>query len=105
MNRFERVVQILETAVGGLSAPTWPHRAFWRDVTRDEFVAKVIFGLPLIAVGDGAASILVKALKGETPFGAGIGNPDADFNRMHQVDRLLHQAISRLLKSGSPKDV
>lgn len=47
MNRFERVVQILETAVGGLSAPTGPHRAFWRDVTRDEFVAKVIFGFAI----------------------------------------------------------
>lgn len=47
MNRFERVVQILETAVGGLSAPTGPHLAFWRDVTRDEFVAKVIFGFAI----------------------------------------------------------
>ena len=82
MNRFERVVHILDAAVGGPDAPVGFHGGFWRDVTRDAFVARKVFGLPLISIGDGAGSNLVKALKGESPFGADSGNPDADFNRM-----------------------
>ncbi|MEZ6141572.1 MAG: YCF48-related protein [Zavarzinella sp.] len=82
MNRFQRVQEILDTAVGGPSAPAGPHSAFWRGITRDEFVAKKIFGLELITVGSGAGSILIKALKGETPFGADTGNDEADYNRM-----------------------
>lgn len=82
MTRYERVQQILDTAVGGSSAPVGFHGAFWRGVSRDVFVAKKIYGLPLIAVGDGGGSNLVKALKGEPPFGADTGNPTADYNRM-----------------------
>lgn len=82
MTRFEQVINILDTAVGGPSAPVGFHGAFWRGLTRNLFVAKKVFGLPLIAVGNGAESNLVKALKGETPFGADSGNPEADFNRM-----------------------
>ena len=82
MNRFEKVIHILDNAVGGPTAPVGFHGAFWRGGTRNDFVAKVIFGLPLITVGHGASSHLVKALKGETPFGADQGNADADFNRM-----------------------
>ena len=83
MNRFERVIQILDQAVGGPASPVgFPHRAFWRGVTRDEFVAKKVIGLALVTIGNGAGSNLVKALRGETPFGADTGNPDADFSRM-----------------------
>lgn len=82
MNRYERVQEILDNAVGGPSAPVSFHGAFWRGVSRDVFVAKKVFGLQLLLVGDGAGSNLVKALKGETPFGADSANPDADFNRM-----------------------
>jgi photosystem II stability/assembly factor-like uncharacterized protein len=82
MNRFTRVVQILDNSVGGPTAPAGPHGAFWRGVSRDAFVGTIKFGLQLIIVGDGTGSNLVKALKGETPFGADSGNPDADFNRM-----------------------
>jgi photosystem II stability/assembly factor-like uncharacterized protein len=82
MNRFERVIEILNNAVGGPSAPVSFHGAFWRGGSRDEFVAKKVFGLQLITVGDGTGSDLVKALQGKTPFGADTGNPDADFNRM-----------------------
>jgi len=63
MNRFEKVVQILDQAVGGPAADVgFPHHAFWRGASRDEFVAKKILGLPLITVGDGAGSTIVKAL-------------------------------------------
>ena len=84
MTRFERVIQILDAAVSGPTAPVGFHGAFWRGMTRNQFVAKKIFGLDLLAVGNGAASNLIKALKGETPFGADLAQPpaDADFNRM-----------------------
>ena len=44
------------------------HGPFWRDITKDEFVAKSVYGLALIESGNGAGSNLVKALKGEDPF-------------------------------------
>ena len=102
MNRFEKVIQILDNAVGGPTAPVSFHGAFWRGVTRNDFVAKPIFGLPLITVGDGAGSNLVKALKGETPFGADQGNADcrlqshalwarSSFGRRHR----FHSAMDR----------
>ena len=82
MNRFQKLIQILDAAVGGPTAPVGFHGAFWRGVSRNDFVTMKIFGLELISIGDGAGSNLVKALKGETPFGADAGNPEASFNRM-----------------------
>ncbi len=73
MNRFQRVVQILDNAVGGPTMPVgFPHGPFWRDVTRDVFVARKVLGMVIITVGDGSGSMLVKALKGESPFGEDI---------------------------------
>lgn len=84
MNRFQRVIEILDRAVGGPNAPVGFHGAVWRNITRNDFVARKIFGLQLVAVGDGAGSNLVKALKGESPFGADLAEPppDATFSRM-----------------------
>ena len=82
MTRFEKVVQILDAAVGGPAAPVNFHGPFWRNKSRNDFVNTKVFGLPLITLGQGSNSNLVKALKGQTPFGADTGNPDADFNRM-----------------------
>src|SRR5215475_11372591 len=84
MTRFDQVVQILNAAVGGANAPVGFHGPFWRNATRDQFVAKKVFSLALITLGNGAGSNLVKALKGEAPFGADLPNapPDATFNRM-----------------------
>lgn len=83
MNRFEKAIQILDNAVGGPMAPVSFHGAFWRGLARNDFVMKKIFGLSLVTVGKGADSTIVKALKGELPFGADIpGRPEADFNRM-----------------------
>jgi hypothetical protein len=83
MNRFERVIQILDDAIGGPDASIGVHGAFWR-VPRGEFVAKKVFGLDLVVVGQGASSNLVKALKGETPFGNDLPDAAADaiFPRM-----------------------
>lgn len=50
MNRFEQVITILDNVVGGPASPVSFHGAFWRGVTRDEFVKRKIFGLPLIEV-------------------------------------------------------
>jgi hypothetical protein len=84
MNRFERVIQILDNAIGGPDAIIGAHGAFWRGLTRDQFVTKNVFTLDIITVGQGASSNLVKALKGETPFGNDLPNPppDARFPRM-----------------------
>jgi len=83
MNRFERVIQILDDAIGGPDASIGAHGAFWR-VPRDEFVTKKVFGRDLVVVGQGASSNLVRALKGETPFGNDLpdASPDAIFPRM-----------------------
>src|SRR4029453_1157365 len=80
MTRFYRVKEILDAAVGGQNIHA--HGAFWRGLTRDQFVAKTVFGEQLLIVNDGANSNLVHALKGEPPFGADTGNPNADYNRM-----------------------
>ena len=84
MNRFQRVIEILDRAVGGPNASVGFHGAFWRNITRNDFVAKKVFGLQLITVGDGAGSNLVKALKGQPPFGADLADAptDATFSRM-----------------------
>ena len=82
MTTFHRVTEILDQAVGGPSAPVGAHGAFWRGLTRDQFVQKKVFGRPLITIKDGAGSNLVKALKGEAPFGSNIGTPAASFRRM-----------------------
>ena len=84
MTRFERVQQILDEAVGGATANIGVHQAFWRGITREQFISKAVMGLPLIQVGHGAESNLVKALKGEPPFGVDLGNapPEAEMSRM-----------------------
>lgn len=78
MNRFERVVQILDESIGGPDVGIAAHRAFWRGLTRDQFVAKKVFTRDVVVVGEGAASNLVKALKGEAPFGEDLENPPPD---------------------------
>jgi hypothetical protein len=43
-------------------------RDVWRGLTRDQFVAEVVFERPLIVVGRGGDSNMIKALKGIEPF-------------------------------------
>ncbi|HEY4004121.1 MAG TPA: YCF48-related protein [Pseudonocardia sp.] len=84
MGRFQRVREILDEAIGGPDATIGAHGPFWRGLTRDQFVAKKVIGKPLLAVGDGAASNIVRAFKGEAPFGADLDPPTegASFSRM-----------------------
>lgn len=83
MDRFQQVKDILDGAVGGsASIVPGPHGAFWRDKTRDELVAFSLFGLPVVTPGDGGGSTMVKALRGEAPFGQDTGTAGAQFRRM-----------------------
>ena len=84
MTRFDRVIQILDEAIGGPAVNIAVHGAFWRGLSRDQFVAKSVLGVKLINLGNGAGSNLVKALKGESPFGQDLDSPppDATFDRM-----------------------
>jgi len=72
MTRYERVQQILDEAIGGPDVNIGVHGAFWRGLTRDQFVTKKVFNLDLVVVGSGSAANLVKSLKGEAPCGADI---------------------------------
>lgn len=111
MSRFRTVLQILDDAVGGPTAPVSFHGAFWRGISRDEFVAATVFGNDLVVVGDGAGSNLVRALKGESPFGADLPVPpaDADFNRMPSgrdpVPAESIAVVERWIDDGCPDDV
>jgi hypothetical protein len=48
VTRYERVLQILDTAIGGPGVNIGVHGAFWRGLTRDQFVAKQVLSLPLL---------------------------------------------------------
>lgn len=77
---FREVVDILDAAVNGPGTEVGPpHYAFWRGVTRDEFVATKLLGRPILVLGDGAHSNLILSLKGDPPFGSG---PGAEIPRM-----------------------
>ncbi len=67
MGHFQHVCEILDEAVDGPAAPVGFHGALWRSTTRDEFVDIKVVGKELVVVGDGAASNLVLALKGQSP--------------------------------------
>lgn len=84
MTRYERVQQILDGAIGGPNVQIGVHGAFWRGLTRDQFIAKQIRGLVLVTLGDSANSTIIHALKGEAPFGADLDDPPAGalFSRM-----------------------
>jgi len=81
-SRYQEVVDILDKAVGGSTAPVGAHGGFWRGKTKAEFIAATVFGQQLLLSGDGTSSNLVKALKGEAPFGSDIGTADGIFRRM-----------------------
>ena len=77
MTTFERVVQILDDAIGGANANIGVHGAFWRGKTRDQFVALKVLGKQLLVIGNGSQSNLIKALRGDAPFGSDLANPPA----------------------------
>ncbi|MGI9004072.1 MAG: YCF48-related protein [Pseudonocardia sp.] len=110
MGRFQRVLEILDEAVGGRDAPVGFHGAVWRGTTRAQFVTIKIFGKDLVAVGDGAASNLVLALKGQAPFGVDLAEPPpgAAVNRMPSgrdpVPAESIAVIEQWIDDGCPDD-
>ena len=110
MTRYERVIQILDEAIGGPDVNIGVHGAFWRGVPRDQFVTKKVFNLDLVVVGSGAAANLVKSLKGEAPFGADLPNPppSARFSRMPAGALPVSDAdiafIQTWIDDGCPED-
>ncbi len=78
--RFAEIQQLLDAAIGGVEIGA--HHAFWRGITRDQFVIKKVFGRAVVNPGNADDSNLVKALRGEAPFGLDIGTPGATIARM-----------------------
>lgn len=111
MNRFSEVIKILDDAVE--NSPIGFHGNFWRNKTRDEFVALSVFGQLLFAKkADGTfdenESNLIKALEGRAPFGNDIGTPGALFPRMPVGFSVVPQDkidfIRNWIKDGCPDD-
>ena len=67
--RLTDVRRILNAVVGNRMPNHSGKGKFW-NLPRDEFVAAVVRGLPVIVPGDPAASGLVKAIRGTAPFDA-----------------------------------
>jgi hypothetical protein len=74
---FQRIVELLDKAVGGPDADVASHGPFWRGVTRDRFIEMKVGGRKLVTEGDGANSNLVLSLKGDAPFGSDLDDPPA----------------------------
>jgi hypothetical protein len=83
--KFVDIVALLDALVNDAATiPGSPHKVFWRNVTRDAFVAIKTsnWGVPgmLVTPGDPQASNLYLALSGKAPFdGTMVGQmPDID---------------------------
>src|ERR1035438_7545235 len=72
---FANIQTILDNAVQGRVFGA--HGAFWRNVTRDQFVALTVEGIPFLVVGDPGNSHFVTAVTPVCPFGKNSvsGNP------------------------------
>ena len=53
---FQKVMEILDQSIGGQTVSIGAHGAFWRSLTRDQFVARKVIGLALVVLGNGAGS-------------------------------------------------
>lgn len=67
--RLDEVRRILNTVVGNRMPNHSGKGKFWNR-PRDEFVAAIVRSLPVVVPGDPAASGMVKAIRGTTPFDA-----------------------------------
>lgn len=76
MAGFRDIQDALDRILG--EGPPPNHGSFWRGVSRDEFVAMSVFGLEIVTVGDPGASNLVRALRGQAPFGSDLDDPPPD---------------------------
>jgi hypothetical protein len=108
VKRFEKVVDILDTAVNHQAIGA--HGNFWRNKTREQFIALKVFGRILVVPGNSSDSNLVKAMRGLAPFGADVdpAPPGAMFDRMPAqrpaVPELSIQFIEQWIEDGCPDD-
>jgi hypothetical protein len=105
---YSQVQQALDRAINGM-ATIGAHGAFWRTLTRDQFVVKKVFGQQLLVVGDPANSNIVKAVRGQLPFGSDTGTVGATFRRMPAGLPAMTEPDIELIevwiKNGCPPDV
>lgn len=72
---FAAIVALLDAAVGGPDMGLGFHGAFWRGVTRDQFMALPPYqGVVPVVAGDSKASGIVAALRGTGPFDPTTGS-------------------------------
>jgi hypothetical protein len=86
---YADIKSLLDKSIGGPGENIGAHGPFWRTRTRDQFIVFTYKGEVLIASDgsggfDADASNLVKALKGQAPFGDDLNPPvpGARFPRM-----------------------
>lgn len=103
MISFARVVAILDASVGGPEAPVGVHGAFWRGISRDDFVEKKVLGKRLVVPGVLAESNLVLALRGEAPFDGTAFNqmPSGGRPPVSEADIV---AIEQWIEGGCPAE-
>src|SRR5262249_22631878 len=104
---YTDVQRLLDAVIGGASVQIGAHHAFWRALTRDQFIVKKVFGTPVVSPGDAGNSNLIKALRGEAPFGSDIGTPGATTPRMPaRMDPMAAADIARIaswIDDGCPE--
>ena len=87
-SRFARVKQILDQAVDGNEFGS--HGAFWRGLTRDQFVEKKLFGfVEIVSVGDGANSKLIQALRGIDIQQMPVGYPPVSEENIRFIEQWI----------------
>jgi hypothetical protein len=108
VKRFEKVVDILDTAVSHQAIGA--HGNFWRNKTREQFIALKVFGRILLVPGNSSDSNLIRAMRGLSPFGVDVEPPPAGaiFDRMPAqrpaVPELSIQFIEKWIADGCPDD-
>jgi photosystem II stability/assembly factor-like uncharacterized protein len=102
MTPYEHVVQILDSAIGGPQANIGAHGAFWRNLTRDQFIALKVFKLDLLILRSSANSNLIKALKGLAPFDGSV-YPQMPFGFPPVADGDI-AFIAQWIDDGCPDD-
>jgi hypothetical protein len=104
---YAEAQQLLDAAIGGAGVEIGAHHAFWRTLTRDQFITKKVFGKLVVSPGDANGSNLIKALRGEAPFGSDIGTPGATTPRMPaRLNPMAAEDIARIacwIDDGCPE--
>jgi hypothetical protein len=88
LTTYSDIARLLDASIGGPDVDIGAHGAFWRTLSRDQFVTYQVFGSVALLSRDDAGqfdpdnSTLVMALEGRAPFGRDVGVPGARYPRM-----------------------